>query len=75
MNTTSGGGAVNSGTVYVLLVPPDKRKLNLAEFEQSVTPMLSENARHLQKGAASKMRCNFKRARHFYLELHLELHQ
>jgi multidrug efflux pump subunit AcrB len=38
----SAGGGVNSGTVYVLLVPPDKRQVSLAKFEQEVTPLLSE---------------------------------
>lgn len=56
----SGGGAVNSGTVYVLLVPPEKRKLSLEDFEKDVTPLLSEvpgarvSFNHFGPGGGSK---------------------
>lgn len=56
----SGGGGVNSGTVYVMLVPPHKRQVSLAEFEQEVTPLLSEipgarvSFNHFGPGGGSK---------------------
>lgn len=54
------GGSVNSGTVYVLLVAPEKRKLSLEEFEKDVTPLLSEipgarvSFNHFGPGGGSK---------------------
>ena len=54
------GGSVNNGTVYVLLVKPEQRKLSLAQFEADVTPLLSEipgarvSFNHFGPGGGSK---------------------
>jgi HAE1 family hydrophobic/amphiphilic exporter-1 len=36
------GGAVNSGTVSIVMVPPKERKLSQSEFEQDILPALAE---------------------------------
>ena len=56
----SSGGSVNTGTVYVMLVKPEQRKISLAEFEKQVTPLLSDipgarvSFNHFGAGGGSK---------------------
>ncbi len=38
----SSGGAVNSGTISIILVPPKERKLSLDQFEKDILPYLAE---------------------------------